>query len=162
MTNDQIGRLAELIAAKDLSRAVRRSYRRPLFRATFLGEKYPTVDFIVDVLDHRDRSLAFFFVQVKGTAGANASSGRIPVDVAAERFNLLVRIPAPTFVIGVDVVAETSFLVAAHRSRKSNVSSITKAYCLSDDEVKIKLYEEVLAFWRLNRPILQQSQFKDV
>ncbi len=162
MTSDQIGKLAELIAETDLSRPVRGRYKRPLFRAAFLGGKYPTVDFIVDVLDGRDESQAFFFVQVKGTVVAGANARRLPIKVPVEKFNRLVRLPAPTFVIGVDVLAERSYVIAARSPRKSGVSSLTKTYCLRDDGVKIKLYAEVLAFWKHNRPFLRRTEFKDV
>lgn len=162
MSSDQIGRLAEFVAAVDLSRTVRRHYRRPLFRATFLGEKYPTVDLIVDALDHHDQSLAFFFVQVKGTSTAVPGASRLPIDIDAVKYNRLVRLPAPSFVIGVDVPAETSYIAAAHAVRPAGVSSIAKTYCLGEDRIKIKLYKEVLGFWKVNRPFLQRTEFKDV
>jgi hypothetical protein len=162
LTKDQIGRLGELIAAKDLSRPVMGRFRRPLFRAVSLGDKYPTVDFLVDVLGRREVALRFFFVQVKGTATASTRGTRLPVDVARDCFNLLVRLPAPTYLIGMDVLAEVSYLVAARRPRRTPVSSLTKALCLQDDAVRIALYREVLAFWRANKPILGQTRFEDV
>ncbi len=162
LTSDQVGRLAELVAATDLSRPVRHPYRRPLFRATFLGDKYPAVDFLVDVLGAADVSLGFFFVQVKGTVEGGAAGARLAVDVALDRFNALVRIPAPTYLVGVDVIAEVAYLVAAYRPRNARVSSMTRAYSLRDDSVKIEVFREVLAFWKANRPILQQTRFQDV
>ena len=42
----------------------------------------------------------------------------------------------------------------AYRRRRAKVSGISKAYPLSDDAVIIRLYREVLAYWRLNRPTL--------
>ncbi len=137
-------------------------YKRPLFRATSLGEKYPTVDFIVDVLGREDVSLGFFFAQVKGTAAGLAPQARLPVEISPDRFNRLVHLPAPTFVIGVDVIAETSYLVAAYKTRSARVSSIAKTYCLQDEGVKIKLYREVLDFWKSNRPSFRWTNFKDV
>jgi len=107
-------------------------------------------------------SLGFFFVQVKGTTVKSAADARLPVEVSLHRFNRLVRVPSPTFVIGVDVLEEVSFLVSAHTTRTADVSSITKAYSLQDDEVRIKLYQEVLEFWRTNRPFLHRTHFKDV
>jgi hypothetical protein len=162
LTPDQIGRLAELVAATDLSRPVMGRYHRPLFRATWLGDKYPAVDFLVDVLGRKDTSLGFFFAQVKGTAPARAQAARLSIDVPRERFNQLVRLPVPTYLIGVDVNAEVSYLVAAHRSRRARVSGMTKAYCLRDDAVKIGLYREVLGFWQANKATLQRTGFKDV
>lgn len=162
MTNDQIGELAERIAAVDLTRPVRGLHERPLFRVAPLGGKYPTVDFLVDIVDDRDASIGFFFAQVKGTASADPLAVRLRVEVYRDRYNALVRLPAPTFLIGVDVAAELSYLVAAHRPRTAKVSTIAKDYCLRDDAVKIRLYEEVLSYWEANRPALQRTQFKDV
>lgn len=162
LTNDQVGRLAELIVGRDLSQPVRGRYRRPLFRATSLCEKYPTADFIVDVLDRSDESLGFFFVQVKGTATVTPPTARLLIDVSVARFNRLVRLSAPTYLIGVDVIGEFSYIVAAHKARTAPVSSITRAFCLHDEDVTITLYREVLAFWKANRPILHQTRFKDV
>ncbi len=146
LTGDQIGRHGELVAAGDLSRPVMGRYRRPLFRAAQLGEKYPTVDFLVDTLGRGDVSLGFFFVQVKATSEAVEDDPRLPVDLPIDRFNRLVRMPAPTFVIGVDLNLERSYLVSAHKTRKTRVSSITKSYCLRDDRVKDHPFNNFL-FW---------------
>jgi hypothetical protein len=163
LTGDQIGSFAELLAMTDLSRPVVGRYRRPLFRVTALGAKYPAVDFLIDVLDANDDSLGFFFAQVKGTSKKiSGTSARLAVNVELESFNRLVRVPAPAYLIGVDVNAEASYLVAAYRTRANDVSSITRAFPLADPIVKMNLYQEVLAFWRANRPLLQRTQFKDV
>ena len=161
-TSDQIGRLAELVAATDLSRPVGGRYGRVLFSTTHLGDRYPTVDYLVDVLGPRGVSLAFFFVQVKGTSRAAPAALRLPVEVGTDRFNRLVRLPAPTYLIGVDVVTELSYLVTVNRPRQADMSSITKAYCLRDDAIKIQLYREVLDFWQTYRPALQRTRFRDV
>jgi hypothetical protein len=161
-TSDQIGSFAELVATRDLSRPVGGKYRRPLFRVTSLGEKYPIIDLIVDVIAADDHSQGFFFVQVKGTTRATPTGVRLPVDVELDRYNRLVRVPAPTFLIGVDVISELTYLIAAHRTRTAPVSGMTKAFPLQDASVKIELYREVRAFWQANKPILQRTRFKDV
>jgi hypothetical protein len=162
LTGDQIGSFAELLAMTDLSRPVVGHYRRPLFRVTSLGAKYPTVDFLIDVLDANDDSQGFFFAQVKGTSKYSGAATRLSVDLDVQRFNRLVRVPAPAYLIGVDVNAEASYLVAAYRTRANDVSSITRAFPLADPAVKINLYRAVLAFWRANKPLLQGTRFKDV
>lgn len=162
LTADQSGRLAEIVAEEKLSRPVLGRFQRPLFRATRLGEKYPSCDFLVDLLDAKDGSLGFFFVQVKGTSVAVSRSERLPLNVDKERFNRLVRIPAPTYLIGVDLSAMAAFIVAARTPRKRQVSSIAKAYPLQKDWVKIELFKEVLAFWQANRRLLLETRFKDV
>jgi hypothetical protein len=93
LTGDQIGSFAELLAMTDLSRPVVGRYRRPLFRATSLGAKYPAVDFLIDVLDANDNSQGFFFAQVKGTSKNLAADARLAVHVELESFNRLVQVP---------------------------------------------------------------------
>ena len=161
-STDLIGDFGELLAAVDLSRPVKGKYRRPLFKPSHLGAKYPSVDFIVDVLGPDFTSLGFFFVQVKSTSQAGDPRNRLPIQVEGEKFNSLARLPAPTYLIGVDMNSETSHIVAAHKPRSTAVSSITRRFRLCDDSTKIDLYKEVLEFWNANRPILQRTRFKDV
>ena len=87
---------------------------------------------------------------------------RLPVDIDADRFNRLVRFPVPAFVIGVDLVTEASFLVAADRGRRARVPGITRAYPLADDRVKIGLYREVSAFWAAHKSLRTRTGFRDV
>jgi len=101
-------------------------------------------------------------VQVKGTTIDSPALPRLPVEVASERFNRLARLSAPTYLIGVDVVAYRTFVVAAVRPRRAKVSGISKAFPLGDDRVKLKLYREVLAYWAANRPLLLATEFADV
>lgn len=162
LTTDQTGDIGELIAALDISRPVMGRYKRALFKPTHLGGKYPTVDFIVDVLATDSTSLGFFFMQVKSTTPASATTARLSIDIGREKFNRLAKIPAPTYLVGVDINLETSYLVTAYKPRGTQVSSITKAFSLRDDSVKINLYKEVIEFWVVNRPALQRTWFKDV
>jgi hypothetical protein len=159
LTSDQIGKRAELWVSLDLSCSVGRGYDRPLFRVAEFGEKHPTVDFLVDALGPDGTSTGFFFVQVKGTTVPSAT--RLGIEVPVDRFNRLVAIPAPTYVIGVDVTAPAAYLVGAYRRRQAKVSSISKAYPLGDDVVIIRLYREVLGYWRQNRPTSPSREFRD-
>lgn len=161
MTNDQIGRHAELIAAEVLSRPLGHPFRRPLLRVVFLGDKYPTADFLVDILDPSDQSCGFCFVQVKGTGGASTSR-RVKVDVPADKFNRLARLPAPSYLLAVDVLSRACYLSPACRTRTTAVSSVTRKYPLSQDSVRIALYREVLAFWSVRKAVRRTSGFKDV
>lgn len=159
---DQTGGFGELLAAADLSRPVRGRFRRPLFRPTHLGGKYPVVDYMVDVLAPDGTSLGFFFVQVKATTKGKRITGRLPVSVSRDRFSRLARIPAPSYLVGVDVNEEVSYIIAADRTRRTGISSITRTYSLRHDSTKIILYREVVSFWRACNPILRGTHFKDV
>jgi hypothetical protein len=162
LTTEQIGKLAEYIVSMDLSRPVKDGYDRALFKMTNLGDAYPTVDFLVDILGPRAEAQGFFFVQVKGTVQQSARAGRLTVGVGPERFNRMVAIPAPTYLIGVDVRSENSYIIAADQHRSSRVSSITREYPLRNDAVRAGLYQEVESFWKASRRALRHTRFKDV
>lgn len=160
LTTNQAGRLAELIAQTKLSLPVGRGFRRALFRPVALGDKYPACDLIVDVIDINDESKGFFFVQVKGTQSFRPGS-RLKVDIDQVRYNRLVATRAPAYVIGVDLITESAYIVAADRKSTAPVPSISTRYSLSDPTVKIDLYREVLAFWRVKGRVLQRSRLND-
>jgi hypothetical protein len=160
LTSDQIGDFAEKTVRMEFARPLRDV--RVLFRTVHLGEKYPVSDFLVEIVGPDAGSQGFFFVQVKGTGRASPPPTRIPVTVSAEEFNRLVAVPAPTYVIGVDVKSGDSYIVAAHRRRQARVSSITRGFPLRSDAVKLALYEEVADFWSANGRTLWQTRFGDV
>lgn len=162
LTREQIGKLAEYIVSTDLSRPVKGGYDRVLFKMTHLGDAYPTIDFLVDILGPGAEAQGFFFVQVKGTVQQAPVAGRLPVAIRPDRFNRMVEIPAPTYLIGVDVRSEISYIVAAHDRRSSRVSSITREYPLRNDAVRTGLYQEVERFWGASRRALRHTRFKDV
>jgi hypothetical protein len=166
MTSDQVERLAQYLVEALLSRPAVGAGDRPLFRVASLGDKYPVADLLVDAVDASDQSIGYFFVQVKGTEAAPKPRGRLGIQVPADSYNQLVRVLTPTYLIGVDVVRERAYLVAAHIERRAQVSSITTAFNLADDQVRMDLFEEIRAFWDLYRaPFRQsllQSRFHDV
>ncbi|MCA9223837.1 MAG: DUF4365 domain-containing protein [Planctomycetales bacterium] len=147
MSTEEISRFGELLTETEFLRPVRNGLNRPLFRAHNLGEKYPAVDLLVDLLDDRDRRLGFFYVQVKSTANTFRSRRRLPVTYPRRKYNALVRLPVPSYLVAVDVQDEQMFIVAANRERKRDVTSIVKRYELASDEVKVILYEDVLGYW---------------
>jgi hypothetical protein len=162
LSQDQIGDLGELLAAAALSRPVGGRFNRPLFRATALGGKYPTADFLVDLLAPNGSASGFFLAQIKATAAETDSRKRLPITIPIRKFNALVRLPVPTFLIGVDLRSERSYLVAAARKRQRPVSGAAKVYCLSDDSVRIDLYKEVQSFWNAAKRIPRQTRFGHV
>lgn len=77
------------------------------------------------------------------------------------RFNRLVRLPIPAYLVAVDIQTEQSYLVAACRTRKAAIASVTRAFPLSNEAVKIELYREICAFWTTRRS-RRTSRFIDV
>ena len=144
---DQIGRLGELLTETEFCKPVLKGLNRPLFRANGWGGKYPVVDFIVDCLDSEEKACGFFYVQTKSTASCRSSSSRsLRIDCRLSKYNALVGLPVPTYIAGVDVWTEEVYLVAAHTSRKRRLSSMARSHDLASDEIKLLLYEEVMAY----------------
>lgn len=71
---------------------------RPIFRPRFLGDKYPTFDYIVEVVDP---PACFFFVQVKATTKGYTEHRpyRLKVQVSQDDIDRMVAYPAPTRVV---------------------------------------------------------------
>ncbi len=159
---DLIGQLAERIAEIALLYSVGKPFNRPLFRTVLLGDKYPTADLLVDTLGSDGTLMGHFFVQVKGTTHASSTAQRLTVDVELTRFNRLVRLPVPAYLLAVDVQMEQTYLIATCQTRRTAVSSVTRAFPLADDAVKIALYKEVSAFWAPHRCTRRTSKFTDV
>src|SRR5262249_45003271 len=63
----------------------------PYFRPRFLGDKFPTFDYIVELVDH---PAYYFFVQVRGTTlGYTKDPVRLKVQVSQEDVDRMVACP---------------------------------------------------------------------
>jgi hypothetical protein len=69
-------------------------FPRPLFRPAFLGDKWPALDYLVELTGVRGMT-PIFFVQVKATA-ATIVGNQLPVALPPKKRQALVRIPGPT------------------------------------------------------------------
>jgi hypothetical protein len=161
LTTRQSGTLGELLAMVHLSRPVGGRYRRALFQATSLGGTYPTVDLIVDVLDAESEPIGFFFAQVKATQSASRGGARLSLTIDSQRYRRLTRLRIPTYLIGVDVADERSYIIAATAPASTTLPSIVRDYALTDDRIRVALYKEVISFWA-SRPRRYRSEFRDV
>ena len=114
------GETGEWLAAARLGRVVKGGRNGPLFQPSFMGAKYPIVDFIVDLLDDDFKPMGmFFFAQVKSSAVADPDSERLSVTVELDDYNALAGMYLPTYLIGVDTVDDKVFIVAATEKLKS-------------------------------------------
>ncbi len=130
----------------------------PFFRPRFLGDKYPTFDYIIEVVD---RPWYFFFVQVKGTTmGYTAEENRLRVQVTQDDIDRMVAYPAPTYVVGIDVNAiGVGFLLSVNEPR-NNVASLTTRFRI-DCGVLEQLRVEVIDFWSSRDMTLTGSRFRE-
>lgn len=130
----------------------------PYFRPRFLGDKYPTFDYIVEVVD---RPSYFFFVQVKATTqGYTKQWNRLQVQIPQEDVDRMVACPAPTYVVGMDVTAAGSGFLLSVNEPRDRVASLTTRFKIDCHLLRL-LRDEVVAFWSNRDMVLGGSRFRE-
>lgn len=115
----------------------------------FLGEKCPTFDFLVELVDAGEKT-PFFFVQVRATRKELTRRQRPPrlrVEVSEEDVRRMVAFPAPTYVVGVHEEEERAFIISVHGDMAERIPSITTAHELTAETLRT-LWDEVREFWQ--------------
>lgn len=157
INRDAIGARGEAIVENLLTRRYRRS--APLFRPQFLGEKYPTIDFFVELVDAGGTQTPFFLAQAKTTSTGYNAQRRLRVQVPRNKMSGLVKYPAPTYVVGVDEVDERAFIMAAVLGGAAYFSSFPVTYPLGEERILMILFEEVQTFWQSSATAFTGSRF---
>lgn len=157
VNRDSIGERGEAIVANLLTRRHRRP--QPYFRPQFLGGKYPTIDFIVELLDADGPHTPFFLAQVKATSTGFNGRGQLKVRVPERVMTSLVKYPAPTYIIGVDEQDERAFIMAAIVGGIARIPSMPITHPLAKQQTLIALHEEVSDFWKRNPAVFTSSRF---
>jgi hypothetical protein len=136
---DSVGERGESIVTTLLTR--RHGQPDARFRPRFLGEKYPMIDFFVELVGAGGMQTPFFFIQVKATSMGYNARGKLKVQVTEPKMLGLVKYPVPTYVVGVDEVNERAFIVAALAGGAPEFSSLPVDYPLMEEQTLIDLYE---------------------
>lgn len=147
--SDFIGGRGEAIAFTRLVRVCRTDTDLPYFWPHYLGEKFETFDFLVELVDAGDTT-PFFFVQVKTTRKEFTRTqvpARLRVEISEKDVRRMIAYPAPTYVVGVQTDEERAFIISVHGSMNEGIPSITTGHELTCETLK-RLWEEVLAFWQ--------------
>ena len=123
--SNQTGSYGEHVAAQLL---LRRYNGNSYVDANFLGDKYPTVDLLVELvnLPLGIGFVPYFFVQVKAIDQPTiASGGRLAIRVRPESMARLIAYPAPTYIIGINTAPYPAegFIFAARQGGPASVSS---------------------------------------
>lgn len=140
-----IGTVGETVFATLISKLDPRA-NRPLFRAQFLGDKWPVADFFVE-LEGIAGSIPYFFVQVKTTAqGFTKRENRLKVSVSQNQIDLLASHPAPTYVAGIDYNEDDGWLLAVTGRTRSTLPSLPTTFPINAAHRRI-LYDEVRQYW---------------
>jgi hypothetical protein len=158
---DDIGRRGEALFVLLCTRFCGR--RGPFFRPYFLGDKFATIDYLVELVD-AGPGTPFFFVQVKTTTQGytrpKAGRKRLRVQVVPDDMQRLVLYPAPTYVVGIDERDEIGYIVSANHDGPVRIASLPTTFPL-DCHNMARLWDEVKQFWEQRDMRLLQSVFSE-
>ncbi len=130
------------LAVTDYSR-----FARPLFRPSFLGDKWPSIDYYVELLGVPDCRPAMF-VQVKSTAQPlSAGSHDIEISLGKVKCLSLFMVPGPTYLVGVHEPTRRAFILAIHSRPNRGIYRIPLKNELTSENLRL-LYNEVAEFWK--------------
>lgn len=133
-----------------------RQFDRPLFRTAFLGDKWPSLDFVVELIGVKN-STPIFYVQVKSTA-KDIENETLEITLDSKKAKLFANIPGPTYLIGVHEPTKRVFIRAVNDGRQG-VYRIPTSHELTPANLQI-LHDEVKAFWLLQNRKPKYSAFE--
>jgi hypothetical protein len=124
-----------------------KEFPQSLFRPQFLGEKWPTIDFYVE-LKAVHKGKPYFFAQAKSTT--TALSGGVRISAKKKDIELLLQIPGPTYIFGIHEPSKTVFVRSVHTGTPvKGISRIPLSHKLTRGKLRV-LHQEVREFWRTN------------
>jgi hypothetical protein len=133
---------------------------QPYFRPYFLGEKAEALDFFVELVGAGERT-PFFFAQVRTTRSGYVETGRrrrLRVSATRDEIARLSARLAPTYVIGIDELGETGYIISACQAKLAPVTSLPTDFAL-DAQTLDRLWNEVKGYWEAQAPSPIQSVF---
>lgn len=143
MRND-LGQRGENLFSVIITRFYGRS--QPIFRPQFLGDKWPTSDFIVELIGDTVTLTPYFFVQVKTTRQGYDAQNRLKVQISAKEMQKLASLPAPTYLVGLDDINENGYIISANGEYEENIPSLSTEHPLNQYTQDI-LWAEVKNYW---------------
>jgi len=127
-----------------------RSFAKPLFRPGFLADKWPAIDYYVELTSVRGKRL-YFFAQAKSTTSAlTGRSTSLSISTKKKDIDRLLRIPGPTYILGVHEPSKRVFIRSVHEGIPVKaISRIPLSYELTSGNLRA-LHNEVRDFWLTN------------
>lgn len=123
-------------------------FARPLFRPGFLGDKWPAIDFYVELNGVRGRR-PYFLIQIKSTTNALPAQAT-SIKIWSKRHDVarLLQIPGPTYILGVHEPSERIFIKSVHMGIAVRaITRIQLANELTSNNLR-RLHHEVRRFWQ--------------
>lgn len=154
---DHIGARGEAIFYVLMTRFCGRN--QPFFKPQFLGDKFATIDYLVELVDAGTLT-SFFFVQVKTTTQGYTGKQQkyLRATVSQQDMQRLALYPAPTYIVGIDEREERGFIISANEQHVTGLSGIPTMFELNCTHLS-SLWDEVYTFWRQRDMRLRDSFF---
>lgn len=155
--SNQIGKRGENIFATIISR-----YIDPIgfmLDPTFLGEKFPTVDFYVELLNYPDKK-GFFFASVKTTTlGYYAQNKRLNINVDKTAIAELQKFRVPVYLFGIDEKSEKGYVVCANSlDNQQNLNGFPTNHPINTKHIQL-LWKEVANYWDNSNEITKFASY---
>jgi hypothetical protein len=153
---DVIGKRGESIVELCLTDYVH--FPEPLFSLTHLGDKWPAVDYYVELTTVRGKR-PFFFVQAKSTARSKPAK-TLRISSTKTDIARLLEIPAPTYILGVHEPSRQVYIRSVHDGvAVKAITSIPVSHELTSHNLR-RLHDEVVRFWKSRRHKPKNSVFQ--
>lgn len=119
----------------------------PLFRPGYLEGKWPAIDFYVELTSVRGKRL-YFFAQAKSTTSPlRVHSASLNISTKKKDIDRLLRIPGPTYLLGVHEPSKRVFVRSVHPGIAVRaITRIPVAYELTSANLRA-LHDEVRDYW---------------
>ena len=128
----------------------------PLFRTAFLGDKWPNLDYLIEVIEG-ESARPFGFVQVRSTRDALNTVGRfIPMILSKRESTDLRKYKGPVYLAAVHEPTEQCYLKALHVGPPSAISRVSLQNVLNRENL-LRLGNELSLYW--NRPKIPPRTF---
>jgi Domain of unknown function (DUF4365) len=130
----------------------------PFFRPRFLGDKYSTFDYLVELVGSEAH---FFFVQVKSTRlGYRQGRGtkRLRVNVNRRDVQRMTASPVPSSVVGIDEPQKVGYLLSMNEPREAGIGGLPARHLLDCNNLQ-RFWQEVQDFWASRNRVLTGSYF---
>jgi hypothetical protein len=135
------------------------AFPRPLFRPGFLGDKWPAIDFYVELTSVRGKHL-YFFGQAKATSTTLAPTSTV-LNISTKKRDIerLLRIPGPTYIFGIHEPTKRVFVQSVHTGTPARaISKVSLSHELTSVNLQA-LHDEVRDFWAGNAHKPSSSKF---
>jgi hypothetical protein len=126
---------------------------------TFLGDKFPSVDFYIDLLNYSQKR-GFFFASVKTTTlGYNPSKTKMKITVDKEEIAELNKFQVPVYLFGIDEKSENGYFICANKlDNGQHLNGLPTKYPIDTQHIN-ELWKEVANYWDNNHEITKFASY---